>query len=85
MCCTLLVCQVCYDKLLSSLSESLLVSVFGSVLLERRVVFCAQRLRYDSAAVAVVVNCNVIVCYLPNSNSAVYVVFWLVYALCYAR
>jgi len=63
------VCQVCYDKLLSSLSESLLVDVFGSVLLERRIIFCAQRFRYDSAAVAATGDCNIIVCYLLNSNS----------------
>jgi len=75
------VCQVSYDKLLSSLSESLLVNVFGSVLLERRIVFCAQRLRYDSAAVAFTSICNVIVCYLLNSNSAGHVLFGVVFIL----
>jgi len=42
-----LVCQVCYDKLLSCLSESVLVNIFGSVLLERRLIFCARQFRYD--------------------------------------
>lgn len=44
----MLVYQVSYDKLLSSLPESLLVCIFGSILLERRIVFCAQQFRYDS-------------------------------------
>jgi len=48
----LLVCQVSYEKLLSCLSEDLLVQVFGSVLLERRIIFCSQKLGYDSLTVA---------------------------------
>ena len=48
MVCMLLVCQVSYEKLLSCLSENLLVDIFGSILLERRIIFCAQQLGYDS-------------------------------------
>jgi len=54
-----LVCQVCYEKLLSSLSEGLLVSVFGSVLLERRIIFCAQQFRFDSLTVINIISYHI--------------------------
>jgi len=38
--------QVSCDALLTYLPTSVLIKVFGSVLLERRLIFCAQKLRY---------------------------------------